>query len=148
MLSHFSLSDSATLWTIVRQAPLSMGFSRQQYWGGWPSPPPGDLPNPGIEFLSLLSPALPGGFFTTGATWEAQKYLIMSKRGMSWLRLSQRFSSVMIIVTDRGPTMFQEVHYTLFIYLGCAGSSLLHTDFSTCGMDFADLQHAESKFPF
>ena len=68
-------SNSATLWmwTIAHQAPLSMGFSRQEYWSGLPCPPPGDLPNPGIEPASLLSPALAGGFFTTSATWEAQR---------------------------------------------------------------------------
>ena len=43
------LSDSATPWTAARQAPLSMGFSRQEYWSGYPFPSPGDLPNPGIE---------------------------------------------------------------------------------------------------
>ena len=48
-----------------------MGFSRQEYWSGWPCPPPGDLPNPGIEPMSLISPALAGRFFTTSATWEA-----------------------------------------------------------------------------
>ena len=52
------------------QAPLSMGFSRQEYWCGLPCPPPGDLPDPGIKPASLMSPALTGGFFTTGATWE------------------------------------------------------------------------------
>ena len=45
-----------TLWTVARQAPLSMGFSRQEYWSGLPFPSPGDLPNPGIE---PRSPALP-----------------------------------------------------------------------------------------
>ena len=49
-----------------------MGFSRQEYWSGLPCPPPGDLPDPGIEPVSLLSPALAGGFFTISATWEAQ----------------------------------------------------------------------------
>ena len=48
-----------------------MGFSRQEYWSGLPCPPPGDVPNPGIEPVSLMSPALAGGFFTTSATWEA-----------------------------------------------------------------------------
>ena len=48
--------------TITLQAPLSMGFSRQEYWSGLPFPSPGDLPNPGIE---PTSPALAGGFFTT-----------------------------------------------------------------------------------
>ena len=48
-----------------------MGFSRQEYWNGLPCPSPGDLPNPGIESMSLLSPALAGRFFTTSTTWEA-----------------------------------------------------------------------------
>ena len=49
------------------QASLSMGFSRQEYWSGLPLPPPGDLPDLGIETASLKSPALAGGFFTTNA---------------------------------------------------------------------------------
>ena len=57
--------------TVACQAPLSMGFSRQEYWSGLPYPPPGDLPDPGIEPVPLMSPALIGGFFTTSATWEA-----------------------------------------------------------------------------
>ena len=56
----------ATLWTVARQAPLSTGFSRQEYWSGLPGPPPGDLPYPSMEPVSLMSPALAGGFFTTG----------------------------------------------------------------------------------
>ena len=55
----------------VCQAPLSMGFSRQECWSGLPCPSLGDLPNPGIELSSLMSPALAGGFFTTSAIWEA-----------------------------------------------------------------------------
>ena len=43
----------ATPWTVARQAPLSMGFSRPEYWSGLPCPPPGDLPNPGIKPTSL-----------------------------------------------------------------------------------------------
>ena len=54
-----------TLWTVACQAPLSMGFSRQEYWSGLPCPPPGDLPNPGVEPACLMSPALAGEFFTT-----------------------------------------------------------------------------------
>ena len=48
----------ATPWTVACQAPLSMGFSRQEYWSGLPCPLPGDLPNPGIKPMSLTSPAL------------------------------------------------------------------------------------------
>ena len=72
VLSHFScVRLFATLWTLARRAPLSMGFSRQEYWSGLPCPPPGALPNAGIELASPASPALVGWFFTTGATWEA-----------------------------------------------------------------------------
>ena len=71
MLRHFShVRLFATLWTVAHQAPLSMEFSRQEYWSGLPCSPPGDLPNPGIEPMSLMSPALVGAFFTTSATWE------------------------------------------------------------------------------
>ena len=62
-----------TLWTIAHQSPLFLGFSSQEYWSGMPCPPPGDLPDPGIEPTSLMSPALAGGFFTTRATWEDQE---------------------------------------------------------------------------
>ncbi|ELR60842.1 hypothetical protein M91_04482, partial [Bos mutus] len=50
------------------QAPLSIGFSRQEYWSGLPCPPPEDLPHPGIKPMSLISLALVGRFFTTSAT--------------------------------------------------------------------------------
>ena len=55
-LSHIQLF--VTLWTIALQAPLSMGFSRQEYWSGFPCPPPGDRPNPGMEPVSPAAPAL------------------------------------------------------------------------------------------
>ena len=58
-----------TPWTVAHQAPLSMKFSRQEYWNGLPFPSPGDLLDPGIKPVSLASPALAGGFFTTAATW-------------------------------------------------------------------------------
>ena len=67
-LSHVRLS--VTLWTVARQAPLSVGFSRQEHWSGLPCPPPGGLPDRGIEPASLTAPALAGGLFTTSATWE------------------------------------------------------------------------------
>ena len=55
----------AVPWTVAHQAPLLMGFPRQKYWSGLPFPPPGDLPNPGIEPVSPVTPALAGRFFTT-----------------------------------------------------------------------------------
>ena len=79
-----SLRSSLTLCSpmdcVAHQAPLSMGFSSQECWSGLPCPPPGDLsppgdtghlPEPGIEPVSLASPALAGRFFTNNATWEA-----------------------------------------------------------------------------
>ena len=63
LFSRSIVSDSfATQCTVVRQAPLSMGFSRQEYWSGLPFPSPGDLPDPAVK---PASPALAGGFFTT-----------------------------------------------------------------------------------
>ena len=63
LLSHVQLF--VTPWIVARQAPLSMEFSRQEYWSGLPFPPSRDLPDPGIELTSLTSPALAGRFFTT-----------------------------------------------------------------------------------
>ena len=73
MLSHLSrVRLFATPWTVACQAPLSMGFSKQEHWSGLPCPPPGDLPDPGFEPKSLVFPALLGRFFTPSAIWEAQ----------------------------------------------------------------------------
>ena len=93
VLSCFSCVQLFAIpWTVVHQASLSMGFSRQEYWSELPFPPPGDLPNPGsnlsllgdlpnpgIKLTSLRSPALAGGFFTTSTTQEA-----LSKRRSEW----------------------------------------------------------------
>ena len=71
VLSRFSrVQLFATLWAVAHQAPLFMGFSRQEYWSRVSCPPPGDLLHPGMESVSLKSPALAGGFFTTCASWE------------------------------------------------------------------------------
>ena len=75
-LSHVQLF--ATLWTVACQAPLSKGFSRQEYWSGLPCPPPGDLPDPGTEPKSPMSPVLAGGFFIASTTWEALIYICMT----------------------------------------------------------------------
>ena len=71
MPSHSVMPDSLRPpWAMARQAPLSMGFSRQEYWRGLLCPPPGDLPDSVTEPKSFTSLALAGGFFTTSATWE------------------------------------------------------------------------------
>ena len=66
------------LWTVARQAPLSMGFPRQEYWSGLPCTPAGNLPDPGIESTPLMPPALADRFFITSATWEAYILLCIS----------------------------------------------------------------------
>ena len=71
MLNHFSYVQLfVTLWTGAHQAPLSMGFSRQEYWSGLPFSPAGDLPDSEIEPMSHTCPALAGRFFTTSTMWE------------------------------------------------------------------------------
>ena len=73
-LSHLPLF--ATLWTVVPWAPVSMGFSRQEYWSGESWPPPGDLPDPGIAPMFLKSPVLaPGKSFVKS---ESVSYSVMS----------------------------------------------------------------------
>jgi len=72
VLSRFShVRLFATTWTAACQAPLSVGFSRHEYWSRLPFPSPGDLPDPGIEPTSLLSLALAGMFFALSTSWEA-----------------------------------------------------------------------------
>ena len=60
----------ATPWTIIHQAPLSMGFSRKEYWSGLLWPPPGGLPDPRMEPRSLMSLALAGGFSILASPWK------------------------------------------------------------------------------
>ena len=95
LLSHFGVAYTGLLcmcaqsvrhvplfvtpWTLACQAPLSMRFSRQECWSGLPSPSPQDLPDPRIEPMSFMSPALAGGFFTTITTWETHTGLLQHK---------------------------------------------------------------------
>ena len=78
-------------WTVALQVPLFVEFSQQEYWNGLPLPLPGDLPNPGIEPASLVSPALAGRFLTANATWKAKmrkkilwKVLLADDMHSSW----------------------------------------------------------------
>ena len=86
MLSHFScVWLFANLWTVARQALLSMGFSQQEYCSGLPCPPPGDRPDPRLEPTSLVSPALAGGFSTTSTAWEVQFNQYVCTKYCRWL---------------------------------------------------------------
>ena len=65
-----------TPWTVAHQAPLSMGFPRQEYWSGFPFAPPEDRPNQETEPMSPASPALAGGFFTSVLPWPVRLLII------------------------------------------------------------------------
>ena len=89
MLSHFSrVWLFVTLWTVAHQAPLSVGFPRQEYWSGLPCPPPGDLPDQAIEPASLMSPALAGRFFTTSTIWHHTYMIIYPHQMMAMLGIA------------------------------------------------------------
>ena len=78
LLSHVGFFE--TPWTVAHQAPLSIGFPRQEYWSGLPFPPPGDLPHPENELGSLV---VTGGFFTTVPPGKPSYYTYLSQKGYS-----------------------------------------------------------------
>ena len=86
-LSHVQFF--ATLWTVAHQAPLSREFPRQEYWSGLPFPSPGDLPDPGVEPVSLMSPALADESFTTEPLGKPcrPKNEVLIRAYFSWILL-------------------------------------------------------------
>ena len=107
---------NVTPWTVAHQAPLSMGFSRQEYWSGLPFPPPGDLPDPGIEPTSSASLALAGGFFTTEPLGKPQKLDELkspSKSGGLWAPF---FLMQLPLYTSNAATPVQATDISLLIY--------------------------------
>ena len=113
VLSHLSrIRLCVTPRTVAHQVPLFMGFPRQEYWCGLPFPPPGDLPNLGIEPTSLKSPALAIGFFTISTTREALAFPVTFYSSFSWCKLdrlmqkeltSGLFSQTMVGINDESP---------------------------------------------
>ena len=94
VLSHFSFVQLfVTLWIIAHQAPLFMGFFRQEYWSGLSCPAPGDLPNLGTEPTSLGALALAGGFFSTSTTCKDPLHIFLPQRPPS-NSLRNRISSL------------------------------------------------------
>ena len=89
----------AALWTIAHQAPLSKGFSRQEYWSGLPFPSPGDLSNPGIEPTSLTSPALEADSLPLAPPGKPSYCVLINKSPIDLVR------NVVIL-----NTMFQVAH--------------------------------------
>ena len=92
-----------TPWTVAHQAPLSMGLSRQEYWSGLSCPPPGNLPNPGTETVSLSSLALVGEFFTTSTTWEALGSRIGTENITSFQRTRKECRTSQVVLEVKNP---------------------------------------------
>ena len=92
VLSHYSrVQLFVTPWTVARQAPLSIGFSRQEYWSGLPCPPLGGSSQPWDKAASLTSPALAGRSFTNSTTWEAQpEWMVNTRSRYKWWGLIPR----------------------------------------------------------
>ena len=86
-----------TLWTVAHRAPLSLEFSRQEYWSGLPCPPPGTLPHPGIEPVSYTSPSLAGRFFTTSITREAR---LAVQYSINYMRFSTLLYKIYLVLDD------------------------------------------------
>ena len=96
------MSNTATLWSMACQAPLIIKFPRQEYWSGLPCPSPEDLPDPGIKPMSIMSPTLACGFFTTGALlclkWQIAALYLGVREGLKFRGLSWRFGGAEIPV--------------------------------------------------
>ena len=129
----------ATLWTLARQASLSMGFSRKEYWSGFPCPPPGTLPDPRIEPKSPGTPELTGGFFTTRTTWEAPiKLEETSKRTyIKWSLGTHRFFFPQICLRIQWNWKTCGSHWLFFYTITCIivliqMESLWHVEEACC----------------
>ena len=112
-----------TLWTIVLQAPLSMGFCRQEYWRVLPCSPIGDLSDSEIEPTSLMSPALADRFFTTSATWEA--HWVLHYNSSKKIKLSE--VSPMVGGQENKESLKEEKGLSNIKLLYCLQQSLTHT---------------------
>ena len=136
LLSFSVRSYSVMPWTVAHQAPLSMGFPRQEYWSGLPFPPSGDLPDPGIKPAFLGSPALAGGFFTTaplGRPRYTQKMFV----SLNFLKMSLVSVTTLALYASLWGTKCQPLQKQTFILhlshplpqpLGsCLPVSLLHS---------------------
>ena len=108
------MSDSATPWTVARQAPLSRGFPRQEYWSGLPFPPPGYLPNPGIEPMSPESLSLVGGFFTTEPPGKLLTSRTQGQRPAKFLLYNRNQSNPSSLHPPDGLRWWKVPHYCWF----------------------------------
>ena len=110
--------------------PYPWRFSRQEYWSGLPCPPRGDLPNPGIKPISLMSPALASRFFTTSATWETREmpthvinyYVLRSHSSPAKAKLIDFYFLIFIFIYVSGCTGSQWQHVGSSIFVAHGGS--------------------------
>ena len=105
VLSHFSQSDSATHWTVACQAPLSMEFSRWEYWSGLPFFPPRDLPDPGLESTALQSDSLPAG--PPGKPWLSEVSVNVKNISFSWFYVFIKYQFQSCEIPNLGIKMVQ-----------------------------------------
>ena len=109
MLSYCCVWLFVTRWTVAHKAPLSMEFSRQEYWSGLPFSPPRGLPDPGIKSTSPSSPELASRFFNTEPTWEApnQKVISLQKNYICLIRNS---------ILPENKTKFNKTLFNYFLF--------------------------------
>ena len=115
----------ATPWIVVHQALLSMGLSRQEHWSGLPCPPSGNLPYQEMEPMSLMSPALAGGLFTTSSTWEAPQGAHIKPncpKALSHQRASRGTRQTLPQTFSKGAGPFS---YCVLFFPGCTGCKIL-----------------------
>ena len=111
------MSDSATTWTVAHQAPLSMGFLREEYWSGLPCPSPGDLPDPGIK---LAPPAVAVGSFTTEPTSGVYSDSHLGTRMRAWRNMNTGDKDTVIRGKERALLWEGEVFcFFQFYVTGC-----------------------------
>ena len=96
MLSRFSCVQFCNHMDCSPPGSSVNGFSRQEYWSMFPCPLPGDLPNPGIELASLMSPVLAGGFFTTSANLGSHYRLCTAKKVARKNKRQEKITKVII----------------------------------------------------
>ena len=118
------------LWTVACQDPLSMGFSRQKYWSGWPCPPPGHQPHTGNRSPSPLSPVLAVGFLTTSATWKDQRCWTLCDKfffcSCGWYYQTE----ILFLLPS---FQFHTILFSQFMFLLQFSDTLARKTFSTCG---------------
>ena len=114
------------LWTVAHQAPLSMGFSRQEHWSGLPFPSPGDLPGPGIDPASLTSLTLAGRFFTTSTTLEVHICVCVS--------IYILYIDTHILVYGSIYTRYGMYDMCLYIFLACIYVCFLVCAYTECSL--------------